>query len=268
MAALLALSVIVRVSNSGQFELGIPPPFKHYLIDSIPPLPAILRWALRAAPFAAAEATAVDFGACHQFDVNHGKLYRGLMPDGTRAPGHVYLRCNKGYVLAAGMNPERICATKPSTTNKRDELMAAMDNGTLVQSEDGLSWIRATQPGMVAKWIPGDALGRWYGQQEMCVKQPVARLSRTQSSGMGRSRKCFEDLIASAATQPDLRPANMQTMKKFTLFGQDHSISQERERSLFGRGRGLQQRPSRESSGQFKSTWKSQTDLEECGRGR
>lgn len=79
-------------------------------------------------------------------------------------------------------------AAKPSSANKRDELMAAMDNGTLVQTQDGLSWIRAAQPGMVAKWIPGDALGRWYGQQEMCVKQPVARLSRTQSSGMGRSR--------------------------------------------------------------------------------
>ena len=228
-----------------------PPPFKYYRssIDSVAPLPAIfVDGALRDAPFAANEVAAADFGACRHFEVNNGKLYRGIMPDGTRAPGQVYLRCNGGYVLAAGMNPERICAAELSTGN-RDELMSAMDDGTLIQAEDGKSRIRAARPGMVAKWIPGDALGRWYGQQEMCVRQPVARLSRTQSSGTQRSRKCFEDLLASAASQPDLRPANMKTMKKFTLFGKEHSMGQEQEVSLFGRGSGSQQSPSSEFSG-------------------
>ena len=55
-----------------------------------------------------------DYGDCQPFMVPHGRVYGKLQPSqedrvGHRWPGRVFVRCNRGFELRSGSNPDRMC---------------------------------------------------------------------------------------------------------------------------------------------------------------
>jgi hypothetical protein len=105
-----------------------------------------------------------DYGDCQPFMVPHGRVYGKLQPSqedrvGHRWPGRVFVRCNRGFELRSGSNPDRMCL-----------------------SVEGAS-----------SWSPGG--GDW--ANSICVAATPAMLSPTATFGQNEHLRCLAGLVKS-----------------------------------------------------------------------
>lgn len=138
-----------------------------------------------------------DFGGCEPFVVPNGIVYGKVVPSkddrvGTSVPGHVYVRCNNGFEVHLGVNPERICVRQIPSDSAT--LSVWEDQGKALDI-DGVVMGRATaaekdvQP--TPLWVPQ---GRHW-VNEICVPSVPAVLEKTEMYGQNQHLQCFKDLV-------------------------------------------------------------------------
>ena len=105
-----------------------------------------------------------DYGDCQPFTVPHGRVYGKLQPSqddhvGHRWPGRVFVRCNRGFELRSGSNPDRMCLNVEGASS----------------------------------WSPGG--GDW--ANSICVAATPAMLSPTATFGQNEHLRCLAGLVKS-----------------------------------------------------------------------
>ena len=169
------------------------PPWRGWPERDPRPLPTIQRQ--RAAN--ALRPTPADFGACAPFTVANGRVWRGLF-----GAGAVYVRCERGYELRRGVNPERVCILPAEGGAGRTLKIADLTLGRVDSSRgaiDGSIVSLATQPNASARWYPSD--DSWAGPEPVCVPATAAEIVRTTNTRIRDHVQCLEGLGAADDTR-------------------------------------------------------------------